>query len=133
MQPAHLERTEPAVHRLAALAELTELEPLVVTLDGVDIAVVRIDDEAFAFAPTCTHRAAPLIKGAVTRKRTILCPWHLGTFRLTDGTALAGPQSNPLPTYPLVIVDGTAFLDAEPSDLVQVPPFAPGQFEPASS
>jgi nitrite reductase/ring-hydroxylating ferredoxin subunit len=111
------------VHRLVALDELVELDPVVITLDGVDIAVVRIDDEAFAFAPTCTHRAAPLIKGAVTRKRTILCPWHLGTFRLIDGTALAGPQSNPLPIYPVMIVDGTVFLDAEPGDLEQVAPF----------
>jgi nitrite reductase/ring-hydroxylating ferredoxin subunit len=120
------------VHRLAALDELIELEPVVRTLDGVDIAVVRIDDEAFAFAPTCTHRAAPLVKGAVTRKRTILCPWHLGTFRLTDGKALAGPQSTPLPTYPLVIVDGDVFLDAEPGELTQVPPFHPTQFQPVS-
>ncbi len=111
------------MHRLVALDDLVELEPVVLTIDGVDIAVVRIDDEAFAFAPTCTHRAAPLVKGAVTRKRTILCPWHLGTFRLTDGKALAGPQSVPLPTYPLAIVDGAVFLDAEPAELEQVVPF----------
>jgi nitrite reductase/ring-hydroxylating ferredoxin subunit len=111
------------VHRLATLEELTQLEPVVLTLDGVDIAVVRVEDEAYAFSPTCTHRAAPLIKGAVTWKRTILCPWHLGTFSLRDGRAMAGPQSSPLPTYPLTIRDGVVFLDAEPADLEQVPPF----------
>jgi nitrite reductase/ring-hydroxylating ferredoxin subunit len=111
------------VHRLAALDDLAQLEPVVITLDGVDIAVVRIEDEVYAFSPICTHRNAPMINGAVTWKRTILCPWHLGTFNLRTGKAMAGPQQNPLPTYPVIVEDGVVFLDAEPADLERVVPF----------
>ncbi|HEY3749524.1 MAG TPA: Rieske 2Fe-2S domain-containing protein, partial [Pseudonocardiaceae bacterium] len=59
----------------------------------------------------CTHRAAPLADGAVTRRRTVLCPWHLGTFRLTDGSVVAGPPDTAIGSYPVVIRDGCAYLD----------------------
>jgi nitrite reductase/ring-hydroxylating ferredoxin subunit len=105
------------VHRLATVADLQQLEPIVVTLGGRDIAVVRVQDDVFAFSAVCSHRAAPLVKGAVTWKRTILCPWHLGTFNLRTGDATAGPPQTPIPTYPVTVVNGEAFLDAEPEDL----------------
>jgi nitrite reductase/ring-hydroxylating ferredoxin subunit len=104
------------VHRLAALADLKQLEPVLVTVADEQIAVVRVEDEVYAFSPTCTHRAAPMIDGAVTWKRTILCPWHLGTFSLRTGEAKAGPPDRPLPCYPVTVTDGTAYLDAVPAD-----------------
>jgi apoptosis-inducing factor 3 len=103
------------VHRLAALADLEQLQPILVKAADQEVAVVRIQDEVFAFAATCTHRAAPMIKGAVTWKRTVLCPWHLGTFSLLTGEAKAGPTDRPLPLYPVTIVDGVAYLTADPA------------------
>ncbi|HEY3062589.1 MAG TPA: Rieske 2Fe-2S domain-containing protein [Chloroflexota bacterium] len=47
----------------------------------------------YAFSARCTHRPAPLADGAVTWKRTLICPWHLGTFDLRDGRILAGPPA----------------------------------------
>jgi 3-phenylpropionate/trans-cinnamate dioxygenase ferredoxin component len=104
------------VHRLAALADLKQLEPVLVTVADEQVAVVRVGDEVFAFAPTCTHRAAPMANGAVTWKRTILCPWHLGTFSLRTGEPKAGPPGQPLPCYPVTVTDGTAYLAAAPSE-----------------
>jgi nitrite reductase/ring-hydroxylating ferredoxin subunit len=103
------------VHRLAAIADLEQLKPILVTVAGQQVAVVRIEDEVFAFAALCTHRAAPMTSGAVTWKRTVLCPWHLGTFSLRTGEAKAGPPDQPLPLYPVTVVDGVAYLDAEPA------------------
>jgi nitrite reductase/ring-hydroxylating ferredoxin subunit len=105
------------VHRLAAVSELEQLRPIVVTLDGRAIAVVRIRDDVYAFSATCSHRAAPLVNGAVTWKHTILCPWHLGTFNLRTGAAIAGPPNEPIPIYPTAVVDGTVYLDADPASL----------------
>lgn len=102
------------MHRLAALADLKQLEPILVTVAEQPVAVVRVEDEVFAFAALCTHRAAPMTAGAVTRKRTILCLWHLGTFSLRTGEAKAGPPDQPLPLYPVSVVDGVAYLDAGP-------------------
>ncbi|HEY7177152.1 MAG TPA: Rieske 2Fe-2S domain-containing protein [Micromonosporaceae bacterium] len=105
------------MYRLAAVSDLEELQPVVVTLDGRDIAVVRIRGDVHAFSATCSHRAAPLVDGAVTWKHTILCPWHLGTFNLRTGAAMAGPPHEPIPIYPIAIVDGVVYLDAEPESL----------------
>lgn len=102
--------------RLAALAELADLIPVTRTVRGREIAVVRVADTVHAFDARCTHRDAPLVDGAVTRKRTVLCPWHLGTFRVTDGRVVAGPPTAPLRTYPVVLRDGCAYLDDAAGD-----------------
>jgi nitrite reductase/ring-hydroxylating ferredoxin subunit len=104
------------VHRLAALADLEQLEPVLVTVAGQAVAVVRIEDEVFAFSALCTHRAAPMTSGAVTWKRTVLCPWHLGTFSLRTGAAKAGPPDQPLPLYPVTVIDRVAYLAAGPAE-----------------
>ena len=118
------------MQRLATLSDLVQLEPVLVTVEGRDVAVVLITDEVYAFSPICTHRAAPLIKGAVTWKRTVLCPWHLGTFNLRSGAALAGPCRVPLATYPVTVLDGEVFLDAEPSHDTKGPDDAQGDLRP---
>jgi nitrite reductase/ring-hydroxylating ferredoxin subunit len=107
------------VLRLAALAELEQLEPVLVRVSGEQFTLVRIDDEVFAFAATCTHREAPLADGAVTRKRTVLCPWHLGTFDLRTGQAKAGPPRRPMRVYPVSVVSGVAYLDTDRTELAE--------------
>jgi nitrite reductase/ring-hydroxylating ferredoxin subunit len=104
------------VHRLAAVTDLEQLQPILVSVAGQQVAVVLIEDEVFAFAALCTHRAAPMTGGAVTWKRTVLCPWHLGTFSLRTGAATSGPPDQPLPLYPVTVVDGVAYLDAAPAN-----------------
>ncbi|HEX3650981.1 MAG TPA: Rieske 2Fe-2S domain-containing protein, partial [Pseudonocardiaceae bacterium] len=73
-----------------------------------------VADEVYAIDAYCTHRAGPLVDGAVTRKRTVLCPWHLGTFRVTDGSVVAGAPTAPLRTYPVVLHEGGVYLADEP-------------------
>jgi apoptosis-inducing factor 3 len=104
------------MYRLAALADLADLVPITLTVREREIAVVRIEDEIYAFDAYCTHRRAPLADGAVTRKRTVLCPWHLGTFRLTDGRVVAGPPDTGIGSYPVVLRDGCAWLDDDLDD-----------------
>ncbi|HEY3872087.1 MAG TPA: Rieske (2Fe-2S) protein [Actinocrinis sp.] len=99
------------MYRLAAVADLVELTPITLTVQGRQIAVVRIADDVYAFDAVCSHREAPLADGAVTRKRTVLCPWHLGTFRITDGSVVAGPPRVGIRAYPVTIRDGTAYLN----------------------
>ena len=104
------------VHRLVALADLKQLEPVLVTVADKQVAVVRVEDEVFAFAATCTHRAAPMANGAVTWKRTILCPWHLGSLQPPHRRSQGGPPCQPLPCYSVTVTDGTAYLDVAPSE-----------------
>ena len=99
------------MYRLAVVADLVELTPLTLTVRDRQIAVVRIAEDVYAFDAVCSYRDAPLADGAVTRKRTVLCPWHLGTFRITDGSVVAGPPPVGIRAYPVTIRDGTAYLN----------------------
>jgi nitrite reductase/ring-hydroxylating ferredoxin subunit len=103
-----------ARHRLTELSSLVQLEPVLIPVGDLEVALVRIEDEVYSFAPMCTHRPGPLVNGAVTWKRRILCPWHLGTFDLRTGRAVAGPPERPLTTYPTEIVDGDVWLLVDP-------------------
>jgi nitrite reductase/ring-hydroxylating ferredoxin subunit len=103
------------MHRLATLDDLTELEPRQVTVGGRDLAVVRIGDDVYAFAATCTHRLAPLAEGAVTRKERIVCPWHVGIFNLRDGAVVGGPPESALSVYPVKVIDGEVYLAVDES------------------
>jgi nitrite reductase/ring-hydroxylating ferredoxin subunit len=103
------------MHRLATLDDLTELEPRQVTVGGRDLAVVRIGDDVYAFAATCTHRLAPLAEGAVTRKARVVCPWHVGIFNLRDGAVVGGPPESALSVYPVKVIDGEVYLAVDES------------------
>lgn len=99
------------MYRLADVADLAEFIPITLTVRDRKIAVVRVADDVYAFDAVCSHRDAPLADGAVTRKRTVLCPWHLGTFRITDGSVVAGPPRSGIRAYRVTLHDGSAYLD----------------------
>ena len=121
---------------LVPFADLEQLLPRIVEVAGADgsaqshLGLVRIDDEVYGFTPTCTHRAAPLIEGAVTWKRTILCPWHLGTYDLRSGRRMAGPPERGLSTFPLKVVDGVVWLDADAAEPGPAPSYPAHPYQP---
>jgi nitrite reductase/ring-hydroxylating ferredoxin subunit len=41
----------------------------------------------------------------------LTCPWHYSQFRITDGSVLRGPATNPLRVYRTEIRDGQLFVD----------------------
>jgi nitrite reductase/ring-hydroxylating ferredoxin subunit len=112
------------MHRLAALDDLDDLMPIDCTIGERQLTVVRVEEQVYAFAALCSHRDAPLADGAVTRKRTVLCPWHLGTFRLRDGSVVAGPPDSAITTYPVAVRDGVVYL-MEDDDTTDTPEQSP--------
>ena len=67
-------------------------------VDGLKIAVAKIDDKLYAFGDTCTHRQCPLSKGDL-EDRIVTCPCHGSQFDVTTGAVLNGPAEEPVPTY----------------------------------
>lgn len=80
------------------------------------IAIFRTsDDEIYALADRCPHKAGPLSEGIVSGK-TVTCPLHAWTISLETGHA-CGPDEGATRTIPVKVDDGLVFvaLIAEPA------------------
>jgi len=79
--------------------------PLLGTIEGDSVILVRRDAEITAIGATCTHWGGPLAEGLIVDD-TIRCPWHHACFSLYTGEALRTPALNPVAAYDVVQRDG---------------------------
>ncbi len=73
---------------------------LAVDVEGVDVAIVRTDDEVFAIDDECSHAAIPLSEGEVdTVGCEIECWLHGSRFDLRSGKPTGLPAYEPVAIY----------------------------------
>src|SRR5258707_7020925 len=92
------------MEKVATLSELRTDRGLCVEIGDKKILLVRDGDAVRAYSAVCPHAEGPLDEGAVCNGR-IVCPWHKGTFRVSDHALLEPPPLDGLARYP-VRVDG---------------------------
>jgi 3-phenylpropionate/trans-cinnamate dioxygenase ferredoxin component len=69
-------------------------------IDGIPVAVVRIDDDVYAIGDVCSHANVSLSEGEVwCDEREIECPKHGSTFSLTTGEPETLPATQPVPVF----------------------------------
>ena len=81
-----------------AFDTLVEGKPIAIEVDGIPVCVVKVADEVFAVADTCTHSEASLSEGEVTGGK-IECWLHGAEFDLKTGKALTPPATESLKTF----------------------------------
>ena len=81
-----------------------------VAVDGIDVAIVRTDDELFAIQDECSHAAIPLSEGDVEGCE-IECWLHGSRFDLRTGKPLSLPAIDPVPVYPVRVEGGDVLVD----------------------
>jgi 3-phenylpropionate/trans-cinnamate dioxygenase ferredoxin subunit len=81
-----------------AFDTLVEGKPVAIEVDGTPVCVVKVADEVFAVADTCTHSEASLAEGEVTGNK-IECWLHGAEFDLKTGKALTPPATEALKTF----------------------------------
>ena len=96
----------------ASLSELSDAEPLAVTVDDVDVAVVRSGDEVFAIRDECSHANIALSEGDV-EGCLIECWLHGSTFDLRTGKPTTLPAFEPVPVYPVRVDGDDVLVDVE--------------------
>ena len=89
-----------------AFDTLVDGKPVAIEVDGTPVCVVKVGDEVFAVADTCTHSEASLSEGEVTGNK-IECWLHGAEFDLRTGAALTLPANISLATYS-VKIDGNS-------------------------
>jgi 3-phenylpropionate/trans-cinnamate dioxygenase ferredoxin subunit len=77
-----------------------------VKVDGVAVAVVRIDDEIFAIADKCSHADVSLSDGVVwCETKQLECIKHGSAFNLVTGVPDTLPATQPVAVYEVSLVN----------------------------
>ena len=84
--------------KAASLSELSDAEPLAVTVDDVDVAVVRSGDEVFAIRDECSHANIALSEGEIDGC-TLECWLHGSRFDLRTGEPTGLPAITPIAVH----------------------------------
>lgn len=100
-------------HEAAALADLRSGVPLRVVVEGVAVMLLRLGDDVYALADTCSHEDASLSEGEVYEEdREIECPLHGSTFDLETGAAQCLPATAPVAVYDATVdADGGIWVE----------------------
>lgn len=98
-------------HNLFALDAIEPGTARKVTVDGRQIALVRLDDDVYAIGDTCSHADVSLSDGFVEPDEcAIECERHGALFDLRTGEPLSLPAVRPVPSYDVVVVNGEVIL-----------------------
>jgi 3-phenylpropionate/trans-cinnamate dioxygenase ferredoxin component len=98
--------------RVCALDDITPGGTHRVVLDGVAVALVRIDDSVYAIGDRCTHQDISLSEGEVDADALTLECWkHGSTFSLTTGEPTCLPATRPVPVYTATVSGGDVYLE----------------------
>ena len=88
-----------AWHVAARSGDLEDGTVLGAKVNGVSIALYRIEGTVYATSDICTHEVALLSEGYV-EDDCIECPLHQARFHIPTGEVRSPPASEPIPTYP---------------------------------
>lgn len=84
-----------------------------VEFDGVPVALVRIDDQVYAIADTCSHANVSLSDGVVwCDEKQLECPRHGSAFSLVDGRPNTLPATQPVKVYTARVEGDDVHLEA---------------------
>ncbi|MCJ1711227.1 non-heme iron oxygenase ferredoxin subunit [Clavibacter michiganensis subsp. phaseoli] len=100
--------------RICAVDELGENEALRIEIEGLAIALVKDSSgTVHAIGDTCTHGDISLAEGFVEGD-TLECWAHGSKFSLETGKPRTLPAYEPVPVYPVSIVDGDIHINTTP-------------------
>jgi 3-phenylpropionate/trans-cinnamate dioxygenase ferredoxin subunit len=102
---------------MTVVAKFSELESGTahkVMVDGVAVAVVRIEDEVFAIADTCSHADISLSLGMVwCETKQIDCIKHGSAFNLVTGQPDTFPATQPVAVYSAKVVNDEVIVESQ--------------------
>ena len=102
---------------MTVVAKFSELESGTahkVMVDGVAVAVVRIEDEVFAIADRCSHADISLSLGMVwCETKQIECIKHGSAFNLVTGQPDTFPATQPVAVYSAKVVNDEVIVESQ--------------------
>lgn len=74
--------------RIAALSDVRPSRPLVIELNGHEIAVFRIEEDYLAVSNVCPHQHSPVIAEGSLDGHVVTCPMHGWSYDVRTGKAV---------------------------------------------
>ena len=93
---------------------LADGEHAVIDVDGVEVAIFRVEGAYYALQDTCTHDGAEIASGEL-KGCEVVCPRHGARFCLKTGKVLSPPAYEDIATYPVRVKEGRIQVASEPS------------------
>ena len=115
-----------SLHLVAQLEDLQDSKPIVFTVAGRSLGLIRSKDEVFAVRNVCPHKRAPICRGQVRgtmlpsdpntfvfglEGQVLQCPWHGWEFDLKTGRTICDAEDKKLTFYSVVVKDGAVYVD----------------------
>lgn len=83
-----------------------------VIVDGVAVALVRIDDSVYAIGDVCSHANVSLSDGEVwCDEKQLECPRHGSSFSLLTGHPDTLPATQPVAVFDAKVVNGDVHVE----------------------
>tara|TARA_B100000427_G_C15145319_1_gene436288 strand:+ start:170 stop:532 length:363 start_codon:yes stop_codon:yes gene_type:complete len=104
---------ETSTHKVQLLdiGDIPEGKAKRVEIEGLRIAVTRINGDIYAVGDMCTHANYALSDGPIdTEELTIECWKHGAQFCLKTGEAISLPATRPIMTYQLETIQTSVFI-----------------------
>ena len=99
---------------IGKFAELENGTARRVMVNGVAVAVVRIDDDVFAIADKCSHADVSLSDGMVwCDSKQIECIKHGSAFSLETGVPDTLPATQPVQVFRAEVVNGDVVVSSQ--------------------
>ena len=96
--------------RACSVADVTADKPHPVTVDDVEVALVKDGDDFYAIRDECSHAAIPLSEGDLDGC-LIECWLHGSTFDVRTGEPTSLPAFEPVAIYPVKVDGGDLLVD----------------------
>jgi p-cumate 2,3-dioxygenase ferredoxin subunit len=79
--------------------------------DGTNLAIYNVGGTIYATADLCTHGEASLSEEGILTGKIVECPWHFGTFDVTDGKPTGMPCTVPLKSFPIKVIEDNVYVE----------------------
>ena len=88
-----------------AETDLKDGTPKAVSVNGIEVMLLKQGDTIHALANQCNHAGGPLAEGEIA-EGSVTCPWHGSRFSLEDGRVLRGPAAQPQQAFQARVING---------------------------
>lgn len=97
--------------KVCAVEDIPENEPLAVEIDGIPVAICKVNGEFYAIEDVCPHQGASY-EGGEVEGEILTCPLHGWRANVVTGKSLEAPAIE-IVTYEVRVKDGFVYVKPE--------------------